>query len=45
MPIWACKMYGYYEHDWLDCPECITEYEKWLEDPDEYELTHPESLV
>lgn len=28
-PRWACKKYGDYEHDWLDCPECIAGYEAW----------------
>ena len=29
-PEWACQEWGQYEHDWLDCPDCIREYEKWL---------------
>lgn len=30
-PEWSCEHYGDYEHDWLDCPECIAGYEAWLE--------------
>lgn len=30
-PEWACKHYGDYEHDWLDCPECLEAYEWYLE--------------
>ena len=37
-PIWACDRWGQYEHDWLDCPDCIREYEKWQLDPEAYEL-------
>lgn len=28
LPSWACKRFGGYEHDWLDCPDCIDAYEK-----------------
>jgi hypothetical protein len=35
-PKWACPQWGNHEHDWLDCPECNDEYEKYLEqDADE----------
>ena len=27
LPPFACPRYGGHEHDWLDCPECITNYE------------------
>jgi hypothetical protein len=27
VPDWACRRYGDYEHDWLDCPECLATYE------------------
>jgi hypothetical protein len=30
-PEWACPRYGDFEHDWLDCPECLAAYETWLE--------------
>jgi 23S rRNA maturation-related 3'-5' exoribonuclease YhaM len=28
IPTWACEEYGGYEHDWLDCPTCISRYEE-----------------
>lgn len=31
IPVWACSQYGNYEHDWLNCFECIENYEKFLE--------------
>jgi len=31
VPEWACPQWGQYEHDWLDCPDCIAAYEAWLE--------------
>lgn len=31
-PPWACSQWGQYEHDWLDCPDCLQAYEKHLED-------------
>lgn len=27
-PKWACKQWGNYEHDWMDCPDCVREYER-----------------
>jgi len=27
-PEWACSQWGQYEHDWMDCPECIQAYEE-----------------
>jgi len=30
-PHWACKEYGNYEHDWMDCPDCVDGYEKQQE--------------
>lgn len=30
-PPWACSQWGQYEHDWLDCPDCLTAYEAHLE--------------
>lgn len=30
-PPWACSQYGHYEHDWLDCPDCVAAYEEDLE--------------
>lgn len=30
-PDWACRQWGQYEHDWLDCPDCLAAYEHWLE--------------
>lgn len=26
-PPFACPHYGQHEHDWLDCPECVANYE------------------
>ena len=37
LPPWACRQWGSYEHDWLDCPECLELYEKWLEEGHESE--------
>lgn len=31
-PVWACSHWGFYEHDWLDCEQCLDSYEKWLEE-------------
>lgn len=31
IPCWACDQWGAYEHDWLNCPDCLRVYEKWLE--------------
>jgi len=28
-PPWSCDRWGDYEHDWLDCPECLEQYEQW----------------
>lgn len=30
-PVWACKNWGGYGHDWLDCSDCLVAYEEWLE--------------
>jgi hypothetical protein len=30
IPQWACSDYGKYEHDWLDCCQCMDNYETWL---------------
>ena len=30
-PSWACNRWGGWEHDWLDCPECVASYEAELE--------------
>lgn len=30
-PPWACRRYGDWEHDWLDCVECQQEYERFLD--------------
>lgn len=40
-PSWACPRYGNYDddgggHDWLDCPDCCREYEKWQENDARY---------
>lgn len=34
-PPWACSQWGGHEHDWLDCPECLAAYEKYLEEDHE----------
>lgn len=26
-PSWACRQWGGFEHDWLDCEECVRAYE------------------
>ena len=26
-PPWACRQWGGYGHDWLDCDECVRAYE------------------
>lgn len=30
IPHWACRDWGQYEHDWLDCCECLEGYVKYL---------------
>ena len=30
VPEWACGNWGNYEHDWLDCYECLRAYEEWM---------------
>jgi hypothetical protein len=30
-PDWACSQWGAYEHDWLDCPDCVAKYEEQLD--------------
>jgi hypothetical protein len=32
IPSWACKQWGQYEHDWLDCFDCLNGYEVYLEE-------------
>lgn len=32
VPTWACKQWGQYEHDWLDCPDCLQAYEEYLDE-------------
>ena len=37
---WGCPRFGNYDadgggHDWLDCPECLRGYEKFLEEAGE----------
>lgn len=36
VPVWACEDWGQYEHDWIDCCECIKEYEIWLKHSNNY---------
>lgn len=44
VPHWACRQWGQYEHDWLDCPECLEAYEASLaEDIKQLEETHEET--
>jgi hypothetical protein len=31
-PSWACPQWGHYEHDWLDCPDCLAAYERFMEE-------------
>lgn len=31
-PSFACSNWGGIEHDWLDCPDCLEKYEKYLEE-------------
>ena len=31
-PPWTCDRWGDYEHDWLDCCECLQGYDKYLEE-------------
>lgn len=31
-PTWGCSQWGQYEHDWLDCPSCLSAYELYLEE-------------
>jgi hypothetical protein len=38
VPPWACQRWGGYEHDWLDCMDCLANYEVYLE---EHEREHP----
>jgi hypothetical protein len=26
-PSWACERWGQYEHDWLDCLDCLANYD------------------
>ena len=47
IPHWACRHWGDYEHDWMDCPECLEGYEKYLEDsadPPTTKLTNERDL-
>jgi hypothetical protein len=30
-PIWACSQWGNWEHDWLNCFDCLEGYESYLE--------------
>ena len=30
IPEWACPHWGQYEHDWLECYECLMGYESSL---------------
>jgi hypothetical protein len=32
VPPWACSRWGGYGHDWLDCDQCLTAYEEYLEE-------------
>ena len=32
VPVWACRQWGGYEHDWMDCDECVEGYENWIYD-------------
>lgn len=34
-PSWGCRRWGDYEHDWLDCHECLEAYELYLEEGEE----------
>lgn len=34
-PCWACDSWGDWEHDWLDCWQCLANYEAWLEEAGE----------
>lgn len=27
VPPWACRQWGGYGHDWMDCNECVRAYE------------------
>lgn len=36
IPEWACNHWGGWGHDWLDCSECLMNYEQWLEANDEH---------
>lgn len=38
-PMWACPSYGGYEHDWMDCPECVAAYWAWINRPEEVGMT------
>lgn len=32
VPVWSCSQFGNYEHDWLDCFDCLEKYENYLEE-------------
>jgi len=36
IPPWACRRWGDYEHDWIDCVECNKNYEKYVEQHENY---------
>ena len=38
VPVWACQRWGWYEHDWMDCEECVEGYENWLRDVNDKQL-------
>ncbi len=38
VPEWACSQWGSYEHDWMDCFECVQSFECYLEE--NYERDH-----
>jgi hypothetical protein len=44
IPSWACKRWGGYEHDWLNCPDCIEKYEATLEEEPLYERQNAQAL-
>ena len=31
-PTWSCSRWGEHEHDWLECPDCVKEYEREYEE-------------
>jgi hypothetical protein len=44
VPEWACRRWGGYEHDWLDCMDCQANYEVYLEENEsrvEADATNP----